>query len=84
MKTIIENATNLSKYVFEDDVAVTFTAANIETPNFIIADLNSENATMVEGVTLPEDWAGCKYTYADGAFALNPDWTDPAEAVEEV
>jgi len=84
MKTIIENATNLSKYVFEDDAAVTFTAANIETPNFIIADLNSENATMVEGVTLPEDWAGCKYTYADGAFALNPDWTDPAEAVEEV
>ena len=37
--------------------------------------------TMVEGVTLPEDWAGCKYTYADGAFALNPDWVDPTEEV---
>ena len=83
MKTIIENATNLSKYVFEDDVAVTFTATTIETPDFIVADLNSENAAMIEGVTIPEDWAGNKYTYADGAFALNPDWTDPAEAVEE-
>ena len=33
--------------------------------------------TIIEGVTLPEDWK----RYADGAFALNPDWTDPAEAV---
>lgn len=82
MKTIIENATNLSKYVFEDDAAVTFTAANVETPDFIVADLNSENATMVEGVTIPEDWAGNKYTYADGAFALNPDWTDPSTEEE--
>lgn len=81
MKTIIENATNLSKYVFEDDVAVTFTATTIETPDFIVGYLNRENATMVEGVALPEDWAGNKYTYADGAFALNPDWTDPS--VEE-
>ena len=82
MKTIIENTTNLSKYVFEDDVVVTFTATTVVTPDFIIADLNSENAAMVEGVTIPEDWAGNKYTYANGAFALNPDWTDPAD--EEV
>jgi len=82
MKTIIETATNLSKYVFEDDVVVSLTATNIETPNFIVADLNSENATMVEGVTIPDDWSGNKYTYANGAFTLNPDWTNPAD--EEV
>ena len=71
MKTIIENATNLSMYVFQDDEAVNFPATRARTH------------TMVEGVTIPEDWTGNKYTYADGAFALNPDWTDPAEAVEE-
>lgn len=32
--------------------------------------------------TIPEDWAGNKYTYADGAFALNPDWTDPVEEAQ--
>ena len=81
MKTIIENATNLSKYVFENDAVVTFTATKIETPNFIISDLNSGNATMVEGVTVPDDWSGNKYTYANAAFALNPDWVDPTEEV---
>jgi len=79
MKTIIENATNLSKYVFEDSAIVTFTAANIETPNFIISDLNNQNATMVEGVTIPEDWSGNKYTYANGAFTLNSNWVNPAD-----
>lgn len=45
-------------------------------PNFNIGDLNSTNAVLVENVTPPEDWRGCKYLY-DGAWTLNPKWVDP-------
>ena len=38
---------------------------------------NSGNATLIEGVTQPEDWYGCKYNYVNGAWELCPDWIDP-------
>jgi hypothetical protein len=84
MKTIIENATDISKYIFEDDVEITLDETTITTPDFIIADMNSSNATVVEDVTPPEDWMGCKYLYADTEWALNPDWIDPADEDPEV
>ena len=82
MKTIVETATGLSKYVFEDDASVTLNADNIVTPNFIIGDLNTGNATMHEGVTPPADWIGNKYTFDGTTWTANPDWVEP-EAVEE-
>ena len=83
MKTIVETATGLSKYVFEDAVEVTLTANNIVTPNFIIGDLNSNNSTMHENVTPPEDWQGNRYTYDGTTWTANPDWVDPATLEEE-
>jgi len=86
MKTIIENGTNCSKYLFSDDKQLNFTADHIEVGDpanldFIIGDMNSGNATLVEGVTEPEDWYGCKYNYVNGVWELCPDWTDPREEV---
>jgi len=82
MKTIIENETNCSKYLFSDDKQINITEEFIEVGDpdnldFIISDLNSDNATLVEGVTGPDDWFGCKYNYVNDAWELCPDWVDP-------
>ena len=84
MKTIIETSTDISKYIFEDDTEVSLDSDSIITPSLIIADMNSDNAELIENVTPPEDWAGCKYLYADSEWELNPDWIDPADEDPEV
>ena len=79
MKTIIDSH-NCSKYLFADDKAVTVKADCIEVGSpieFVIGDLNSSNATVVEGVSEPDDWYGCKYNYVNDAWQLCPDWVDP-------
>ena len=87
MKTIVETETKLSKYLLADDVAITATSETItvgDPPQFIIADLNSNNTTIVENVTnAPSDWAGNKYTLDGTTWAANPDWVDPSEEEEE-
>jgi len=79
MKTIIDE-NNCSKYLFADDKSVMVNSDCIEIGSpieFIIGDLNSSNATLIEGVTEPEDWYGCKYNYVNGAWELCSDWIDP-------
>ena len=86
MKTIVDNATNTSKYLFADDKPVTMGSDTItvgDPVEFIIGDLNSGNATLIEGVTEPEDWYGCKYTCSsDGTFTAVEGWVDPREESE--
>jgi hypothetical protein len=83
MKTIVENATNLSKYLFDDDKAVDMQAGQINVGDpasldFIIGDLNSENSTLHENVTdAPTDWIGNKYTYDGTTWTQDPNWVDP-------
>jgi hypothetical protein len=77
MKTIILNETKESKYIFADDVSVTFTDENIVTPLFIIGDMNNGNAMMIEGVVPPDDWAGNKYLFDNGEWRPNPNWVEP-------
>ena len=84
MKTIVLNDGNISKYLFADDKDVAVNASNIvvgdpTAPDFIIADMNSSNATLVEGVTEPTDWYGCKYSYADSTWTVIEGWVDPRE-----
>ena len=81
-KTIIQNATKKSSYIFDDDVAIQITDTTIITPNFIVSDLNSGNSTLVENVTPPEDWFGNKYLYDSGVWTEDPNWVDPAVADE--
>ena len=81
MKTIVDTATKLSKYLLADDVTVTATADNItvgDPAQFIIGDLNSGNATITENVTnAPSDWTGNKYKLDGTTWSANPDWVDP-------
>ena len=83
MKTLVETATGLSKYVFEDGASVTVNTDSIITPAFIIGDMNSSNTTLHENVTPPEDWAGCKYFFDGSSWTTNTDWVDPATLNEE-
>ena len=87
MKTIVETSTKLSKYLLADDVVITATANDItvgDPAQFIIADLNSGNTTIIENVTnAPEDWMGNKYKLDGTTWSANPDWVDPTEEEEE-
>lgn len=74
MKTLIHNETKQSKYIWADDAVVTLGNEMTTAPEFNIGDMNSTNATLVENVTPPEDWAGCKYLYDNGTWTLNPQW----------
>ena len=82
MKTIIENSTNCSKYLFADDKPVAMESdyikiGDVDNLDFIVGDMDSSNATLIENVTEPDDWYGCKYNYVNGAWELCPDWVDP-------
>ena len=81
MKTIVETATKLSKFLLAEDVAITATADNItvgDPAQFIIGDLNSTTVTITEGITnAPEDWTGNKYKLDGTTWSANPDWVDP-------
>ena len=85
MKTIVDTATNTSRYLFADDKAVdmgadVITVGDPSAPDFIIGDLNSGNASMIEGVIEPDDWYGCKYSHDGSAWALVEGWVDPRES----
>ena len=80
MKTIIDNESKVSKYIFEDSDTVTFEGDQIHCEHFIIGDMNSGNATLLEGVTPPDDWAGCRYIFDSGTWTQDSNWTDPKEA----
>lgn len=86
MKTIVENATYLSKYLLNDAEIVVANDDSIvvgDPVEFIVADLNASTATVYEGVTAPADWTGNKYTFDGTEWTLNPEWVDPAALTEE-
>lgn len=86
MKTIVENATSLSKYLLDDAEVIVLNDDNIvvgDPAKFIIGDLNASTATVYEGVTAPEDWVGNKYTFDGADWTLNSDWVAPVAASEE-
>lgn len=82
MKTIVETATGLSKYLLEDDAVVTMFPNRVEVdsslPN-VIFDLSEDTATLYEGVTdAPADWAGNVYIY-DGTTWATVEAVEAAE-----
>lgn len=82
MKTVVEKATNLSKYIFSDDVELVMYNEMMLTPTFIVSDLNNTNAIIYEDVSPPEDWQGNRYAFNGTTWAANADWVDP-DTVEE-
>jgi hypothetical protein len=82
MKTIVEKSSGLSKFVLSDDVTVKATKKHITvgTPaQFIINDMNSTTATIINNVTnTPEDWTGNKYLFDGSNWSINSEWVDPS------
>jgi phosphatidylethanolamine-binding protein (PEBP) family uncharacterized protein len=84
MKTIISNETNVSLYIFADDVVVDIAAdkTNLGNPvNTHILDCNSSNVTLYEGVTPPDEWKSHKYLFDGTNWTANPNYnprTPPA------
>ena len=94
MQTIIESGSLLSKYIIDDGVAVEIGQKEIRVGNpdsldYIIADLNSGNAALIEGIeSVPDDWDVNKYTYdvvrgSSDRWVLNPEYYGLEESADE-
>ena len=74
---------NTSIYVFNDDeiVEINSDRSIIKDANgnetLIISDVNTGNATLHTGVTVPDDYFGYKYSYANGEWTAVEGWIDP-------
>ena len=79
MQTITFKESNISVFSFEDNPTIIVTAENITCPNFVIGDMNSSNAAVYTGVTLPGDWAGEKYFFDGTTWTANPNYVAPPE-----
>ena len=78
-KIIIENSNNRVKYAFDDLKSLTVSSESIivgDPVDYIVGDLNSNTATVVLNVTLPEDFQGNKYEYDNGIWTIWSGWED--------
>ena len=88
MKTIVENSTKLSKFLYPDDKEILMgedkiTIGPVDNPELYVGCHNVVDCTLYENVTEPDDWYGNKYTFEDGVFTSVEDWIDPRIADEE-
>lgn len=83
MKTLTKNG--ISVYMFEDAevVSIEQNRTVIGDPETrIIADCNTSNAVLHEGVTPPEGWKGGQYLFDGIDFTFRPELNPTAEAVK--
>lgn len=79
MKTILDSS-NVSKYIVDDAEPVSLEANRIvigSPVSLYVADMNTSNSSLIEGVTPPEDWVGCKYLFDGTTWTQNPNWVEP-------
>ena len=79
MQTIVRNGTNVSLYYLADSKTVDIgsdktTISEGGTPELIIADCNSSNATLHQGVDAKSDYWGHKYKHDGSSWSNNSDY----------
>ena len=79
MQTIVRNGTNVSLYYLTDSktVDITSTKTTISeggTPELIISDCTTSNATLHTGVDEQATWWGWKYKHDGSAWSANTDF----------
>ena len=79
MQTIVRNGTNVSLYYLSDSKTVDIgsdetTISDGGTPELIISDCNSSNATLHQGVDALSDYWGWKYKHDGSAWSANTDF----------
>lgn len=84
MKTIVENSTNHSIFIFEDSDDIIMEDTRIVAPNFIIACNNKNDSVLYENVTVPDDWFGRKYFFDGTDWTLDPNFKSPEEYLAEL
>ena len=85
-KTITLKSNNVSLYVFDDSETVTMESNKISVGDPLkrtIGDLNSTNAELHTGVTVPSGWIGWKHTYDGRAWGDVSGWVDHRAAILE-
>ena len=79
MQTIVKKDTNISLYYLEDGKTVDIGSSQITisdggTPELIIADCNSSNATLHTGVDAKSDYWVWKYKHDGSSWSANADF----------
>jgi len=79
MQTIVRKDTNVSLYYLADSKTVDIgsdqtTISDGGTPELIIADCDSSNATLHQGVDAKSDWWGWKYKHDGSSWSTNSDF----------
>ena len=79
MQTIVRKDTNVSLYYIADSKTVDIgsdqtTISDGGTPELIISDCNSSNATLHQGVDALSDYWGWKYKHDGSAWSANTDF----------
>ena len=79
MQTIVRNGTNISLYYYPDSKTIDIgsdstTVSDNGTPELIISDCDSSNATLHQGVDAKSDYWGWKYKHDGSAWSANADF----------
>ena len=79
MQTIVRKDTNISLYYLADSKTVNIgsdqtTISEGGTPELIIADCDSSNATLHQGVDAKSDYWGWKYKHDGSSWSANADF----------
>ena len=79
MQTIVRNGTNISLYYLTDNKTVDITSTETtisegDTPELIIQDCTTSNATLHTDVDAKSDWWGWKYKHDGSSWSTNADF----------
>ena len=84
MQTIVRNGTDISLYYLDDSKTVDIgsdetTISSGGTPELIISDCDTSNATLHTGVDAQATWWGWKYKHDGSSWSANADWKGSAD-----
>ena len=79
MQTIVRKGTNVSLYYYSDSKTIDIssdktTISEGGTPELIISDCTTSDATLHTGVDAKSDWFGWKYKHDGSAWSANTDF----------
>ena len=89
MQTIVRNGTNISLYYLTDSktVDITSTETTISdggTPELIISDCTTSNATLHTGVDEQDTWWGWKYKHDGSSWSANSDFKGSNKLISDI
>ena len=89
MQTIVRNGTNVSLYYLADSKTVDIgsdktTISDGGTPELIISDCDTGNATLHQGVDAKSDYWGWKYKHDGSSWSANTDFKGSIELTSDI